>query len=132
MKLAAAVVRNWTAFRDGVLNVYPKEERIAWLWSALVLASIAALLPTMPLVACLLVIQWLFSSTFRRAIAATMLSLITVYMGIMYLTVRELWIAPWYEISAMLLAVFIGFIGRWTHQRMARIDARHCNHGTAD
>ena len=95
-----------------------EKERLAWLWSMLLFACIAAVLPQLPLVACLLVIQWIFSSAFRRVIAATMLSLIAAYLGVVYLTVQELWTIPWLESTALLVSIAVGFLGRSRHEHV--------------
>jgi diguanylate cyclase (GGDEF)-like protein len=78
----------------------------------------AALLPDLPLVACILVIQWIFSSALRRVISAMMLSLIVAYFGVMYLTVQDLWTIPWTESAAILIAITVGCIGRSRHERI--------------
>ena len=70
------------------------------------------------MVACILIIQWIFSSPFRREIAAMMLSLIAAYFGVMYLTVQDLWTIPWIETAAILLSIAVGFLGRSGHERV--------------
>ena len=70
------------------------------------------------MVACILIIQWIFSSPFRREIAAMMLSLIAAYFGVMYLTVQDLWTIPWLESAAILLSIAVGFLGRSGHERV--------------
>ena len=95
------------------------ETRLVWLWSVLMFVCIAALLPDLPMVACILVIQWIFSSAFRRVIAAMMLSLVAAYFGVMYLTVQDLWTIPWIESAAILIAIAVGCLGRSRHERIA-------------
>ncbi len=117
MKFSESAAHLLRSARDSILCAFAKEDRVAWLWSMLIFVCIIALLPALPLVACLLLIQWLFSSAFRRVIAATMMSLLAAYVGIMYLTVQDLWTVPWYEVAAMLLAIVIGYLGRLRHER---------------
>lgn len=105
-------------FREFIAHASAGETRLVWLWSVILVAGIVALLPVQPVVACILVVQWIFSSAFRRVIAAMMLSLIAAYFAVMYLTVQDLWTNPWIESAAILITIVVGCLGRSRHERV--------------
>jgi diguanylate cyclase (GGDEF)-like protein len=77
-----------------------------------------ALLPNLPLIACILVIPWIFSNVSRSVISGLMLSLIAAYFGVLYLTLQDLWTIPWTESAAIMVSIAVGCLGRSRHERV--------------